>query len=112
MNNISLSNIRQNKALTKLLVLAKREKVKEEFRKKQQQLDNDIKTALIENESMSVEVLMLKFGKTSGEWPSAMDVQVHLQRRVNHGELLSLCNSHVEVNVTLKSTIQLNTSLY
>ncbi len=87
-SSLSLSNIHNYKALTKLLVLAKREKQRDEFRKQQELLDADIEAILHKHTCMQVEVLMKKCGTQNGEWPSAMDVQVHLQRRVNQGKLL------------------------
>lgn len=87
--SVSLENIRQNKALTKLLVLAKREKVKADLRRAQERLDGDIETELMTNGSMSIEALTNRLARTdTGEWPSAIDVQVHIQRRIREGALL------------------------
>lgn len=101
--NISLENIRQNKALTKLLVLAKREKIKNDLKRGQQRLDRDLQKILETNGSMSVEALMNRFGRTDGEWPTSIDVQVHIQGRVADGTLISS-----DSDVSLESTIQLN----
>ena len=101
---LSLKSIRQNKALTKLLVLAKREKVKADLRKAQQKLDEDIDAMLQMNGSVNVETLMNSCSRRNGEWPSVIDVQVHIQRRVNNGMLL--CDSNE--NLSLESMIHLN----
>jgi hypothetical protein len=47
-SGLSLSDLKRNKALTKLLVLAKREKAKEEFRQQQDQLTIDIWRKLLQ----------------------------------------------------------------
>lgn len=111
-SSLSLSNIREYKALTKLLVLAKREKQRQEFRQLQELLDADIEAILHQHTSMQVKAFMSKCGKPNGEWPSAMDVQVHLQRRVNQGKL-RVITSGSNINddtrrLTLESTIQLH----
>ena len=104
--HMSLKSIRQNKALTKLLVLAKREKVKADLRVAQQKLDEELERIFLKVGSIKVETLMNRWGRVDGEWPSAIDVQVHLQRRVREGTVL--CDAGKKV--TFDSILQLNPS--
>lgn len=108
-SSLSLSNIHRNKALTKLLVLAKREKQRQAFRRQQELLDKDIEAILHKHTQVQVEAIMRKCGKPNGEWPTAMDVRVHLQRRVNQKMLRAVTpGGHDDtLRVTLESTIQL-----
>jgi len=97
---MDLSNIRANPALAKLLVLAKRQKVKDEFRERQADLDRSIEKAfeLSNGESnactddpssgaLSVQSLMDQLGRTDGQFPSPVDVQVHLHHAHLRGKL-------------------------
>jgi hypothetical protein len=93
-SKLSLANIRQNKTLTKLLVLAKREKVKQALREAQDVLDRELEHS-VTMDGTSVQTLMNNLAQAEdGVWPSAVDVQVHIQRRVKDG--IFTC-SHVEV---------------
>ena len=89
-SGLSLSSVRANPSLAKLLVLAKRHKVKGEFRRRQADLDGAIQEALSNDKecddvskSCSVRNLMNKLGRNDGQYPSPTDVQVHL----HHGHL-------------------------
>ena len=83
---LSVEAVKNNKALSKLLVLAKREKIKEDLRKRQTQLTGDILAALDAAEKsdnfspLTVGELMERLGKPSTEstWPTPTDVHVHL----------------------------------
>jgi len=88
---VSLEAIHANKGLSKLLVLAKREKVKRELALAQERLDQALDTFLLEQQlhndssggGVSVQTLMDKFGTLDGQtWPSQVDVQVHVNRRL------------------------------
>jgi hypothetical protein len=93
-SGMSLANIRQNKTLTKLLVLAKREKVKQELRKAQEVLDKELEHSVTRN-GTSVQTLINNLAQAEdGVWPCAVDVQVHIQLRVHDG--IFTCN-HVKV---------------
>jgi hypothetical protein len=85
----SLEKIRSNPKLSKWLVLAKREKVRQEFQKAQELLDRDIECLLKEHEDsgMSIEDLMEACGRGDGQWPNQQDVQVHLKRRLRQGTI-------------------------
>lgn len=106
-NKMSLENIRQHKALTKLLVLAKREKIKADLRRAQEQLDANLDTMLQNGSTTLVETLMNRLGRTDGEWPSPIDVQVHVDRRVSEGTLVCVDSDDSNKRVTLQSPIQL-----
>jgi hypothetical protein len=84
---MDVSRIRQNKGLTKLLVLAKREKVKEELRINQERLSTKIRKRLLWNHKhgkplLCVSDIMNEFGamndKIDCAWPKSVDVHVHL----------------------------------
>lgn len=83
---VDLSRIRKNKALTKLLVLAKREKVKEQLRHDQNQLTRNIWNMLLqhhgsnENRCLCVDDVVKELGVPSVDsgWPTINDAHVHL----------------------------------
>jgi hypothetical protein len=84
---MDIKRIRQNKGLTKLLVLAKRDKVKEELRINQERLSTNIRKRLLWNHKhgkplLCVTDLMNEFGamndKIDCAWPKSVDVHVHL----------------------------------
>eukprot|EP00986_Skeletonema_menzelii_P001013 scaffold274_cov144-Skeletonema_menzelii.AAC.36 len=83
---MDLSQIRNNKGLTKLLVLAKRERVKAQLRHDQKQLTCNIWNHLLrhnasgENRHLRVGDIVEKFGIPSTEsgWPTPVDAHVHL----------------------------------
>jgi len=87
-SGIDLSQIRKSKGLTKLLVLAKRERVKEELRRNQEQLSRKIWHQIINNHGqddaalLRVSDIVEKFGRPNDSldsvWPKANDVHVHL----------------------------------
>lgn len=88
---IDISRVRQNKGLTKLLVLAKREKVKEELRINQDRLSNNIRKRLLWNHEhgkslLCVADIMNEFGavndKLDCSWPKSVDVHLHLHHMV------------------------------
>mmetsp|Transcript_38925 Transcript_38925/g.81426 ORF Transcript_38925/g.81426 Transcript_38925/m.81426 type:complete len:636 (-) Transcript_38925:49-1956(-) len=84
---MDISQIRKNKGLTKLLVLAKREKVKEELRRNQEQLTCRIWRRMLSRPSQDgslprVSDIVNEFGSPNdgldGVWPKSIDVHVHL----------------------------------
>lgn len=83
---VDLSQIRKNKGLTKLLVLAKRERVKAQLRRDQKQLTCNIWNHLLrhnasgEKRHLCVGDIVEKFGIPSTEsgWPTPVDAHVHL----------------------------------
>ena len=89
---LDISQITQNKALSKLLVLAKRERVKEELRRQQEQLSIDIWTRLLEREkgkdltNLRIADIIVDLSNTDVDsdgrisWPRSDDVHAHLNR--------------------------------
>jgi hypothetical protein len=84
---VDLSRIRKNKALTKLLVLAKREKVKEQLRHDQNQLTRNIWNMLLQHHGSNENRYHLCVGDVVKElgvpsvvsgWPTVNDAHVHL----------------------------------
>ncbi|KAL7532781.1 hypothetical protein ACHAXR_004842 [Thalassiosira sp. AJA248-18] len=84
---MDLSQIRKNKGLTKLLVLAKREKVKEELRRNQEQLSCRIWRRMLSHHGQDKPLLRVadfveEFGRPNdgvdGTWPKSADIHVHL----------------------------------
>eukprot|EP00985_Skeletonema_marinoi_P012587 scaffold6092_cov105-Skeletonema_marinoi.AAC.4 len=83
---MDLSQIRKNKGLTKLLVLAKRERVKEQLRRDQKQLTCNIWNHLLshhgsaEKRHLCVGDIVEKCGIPNNEsgWPTPVDAHVHL----------------------------------
>ena len=97
-SGLTLQSVRDNPALAKFLVLAKRQKVKEDFAKRRYDLTCSIRQKLLEashgkdsnNSSTSCEgvlvrELMEQLGRTDGEFPSPVDVQVHLHHGTKQG---------------------------
>ena len=81
---LSLEALTNNKGLSKLLVLAKREKVKRELAQAQVKLDNSLEDALRNSEGISIQQLMDQFGAKDGQtWPSPTDVLVHINQRIS-----------------------------
>jgi len=94
---MDLSQIRQNKGLMKLLVLAKREKVKEELRRNQEQLSFGIWQRLLchhrynaqdnTRSLLSISDIVDEFGSQNdgvdGLWPKSTDVHVHLHHMLS-----------------------------
>ena len=84
---MDLSRIRKNRGLTKLLVLAKRERVKEELRLDQERLSRGIRDRLLRYRGRGlppprVADIIEEFGgpndDINGSWPKSVDVHVHL----------------------------------
>jgi hypothetical protein len=81
---MNLSQIRKNKGLTKLLVLAKRERVKEQLRRDQKQLTSNIWNHLLRHHGsgrfLCVGDIIEEFGIPNPEsgWPTPVDAHVHL----------------------------------
>ena len=81
---VSLEALTNNKGLSKLLVLAKREKVKRELAQAQLKLDNSLDDTLSNSEGISIQQLMDQFGTKDGQtWPSPTDVLVHINQRIS-----------------------------
>ncbi|KAL7548150.1 hypothetical protein ACHAWF_011441 [Thalassiosira exigua] len=90
-DGMDLNQIRQNKGLTKLLVLAKREKVKSELRRNQEQLSLRIWNCILSQHSrggplLQVADIVKEFGCANDDldvaWPNSSDVHVHLHHLV------------------------------
>lgn len=91
---MDLSQIRKNKGLTKLLVLAKRERVKAQLRRDQERLTCNIWNHLLSHHASDekrlscVGDIIEKFGIPSTEsgWPTPVDAHVHLHNMIKqHG---------------------------
>ena len=81
---IDLKSIQNNKPLSKLLVLAKRERIKQRFRAAQAELQERLPTLL----PAPVQHLMDTLSSTdTGYWPGPVDVQVYLHHQVIDGSL-------------------------
>ena len=78
-NGMDLSQIRNNKGLTKLLVLAKREKIKAELRISQERLTRCVWERLLSQDVVTVSAIVSELSRAS-EWPRKNDVHAH----VNH----------------------------
>jgi len=81
---MSIERLRQNKPLTKLIVLAKRERIKQEFKQAQERLAQEIPKHL----PATVEQLMNRFYSRNQEqcWPATpTDVQVYLHHQIKRG---------------------------
>jgi hypothetical protein len=82
--NLDLQSIQNNKPLSKLLVLAKRERIKQKFRAARIELQERLPTLL----PATVQHLMYTLGSTdTGYWPAPVDVQVYLHHQVLDGSL-------------------------
>jgi hypothetical protein len=86
----SLELVQQSPNLAKLLVWAKRQKVKQEFSQAQQELNCEIQRFLQHEIAVPVAELMKRFGRSDGVWPSTMDVQVQIHRQCQDGRLSSV----------------------
>jgi hypothetical protein len=83
---INLSRMSQNKGLTKLLILAKRERVKEQLRRDQKQLTRSIWNRLLshhasnEKRNLCVGDIVDEFGIPNDilGWPTPVDAHVHI----------------------------------
>jgi hypothetical protein len=88
---INVQALQANKGLSKLLVLAKRAKIKQELAQAQRQLDKALDDYLqriaVDGSGVTVESLMKQFGTSSG-WPSPVDVQVHINQRLGAQEMV------------------------
>ncbi|KAL9190874.1 hypothetical protein ACHAXT_000580 [Thalassiosira profunda] len=111
---MDISQIRKNKGLTKLLVLAKREKVKEELRRNQQQLSDRIWQRLLSNHRQGLPLLRVadlvaEFGSTNdsvdGTWPKSDDVHVHLNQMLRSAECNALQDGDGGAVYCMKATV-------
>ncbi|KAL3823709.1 hypothetical protein ACHAXA_007280 [Cyclostephanos tholiformis] len=85
---MDLSQVRKSRVLTKLLVLAKRERVKDELRLAQERLSCGIRRRLLSNHARDLPPLRVadiieEFGSPNddsedGMWPRSVDVHVHV----------------------------------
>ena len=105
-HKLSVEAVRKNKALSKLLVLAKREKIKEDLRKRQEQLTDDILASLDaaaksdNSQPLTVGKLMERLGKPSkgSNWPTPTDVHVHLHHLImGNGERIVQIGRRIEI---------------
>ena len=92
---LSLQKVKDNKGLSKLLVLAKRLKIQDDFRRAQERLDSEIPTYL----PTTIQELMNRFCSSSSsttttttlpggsvQWPvTPTDVQVYLDHQIHKG---------------------------
>jgi hypothetical protein len=89
---INVKTLQANKGLSKLLVLAKRAKIKQELAQAQQELDLALDAYLLTNAmecGVTIESLMKQFGTSKdGGWPSPVDVQVHINQRIGAQEAI------------------------
>jgi len=106
--SFDLSRIRQNKGLTKLLVMAKRQRVKDELRRNQMQLTDQIWRRILKlddpNHIMTVGDLVGELSNNmEGCWPNQDDVHVHINSMLSSkaeyqdddkGRLYSIVASH------------------
>ena len=90
-SKLSVEAIKKNKVLSKLLVLAKREKVKQDLRERQGRLTESIVEALqkassVEASPITVGELMDSLGQSNTDdganWPTPTDVHVHLHHLI------------------------------
>ena len=86
--NISFQALKHNKPLTNLLVLAKRQKIKQAFQQAQEQLAQEIPKQL----PTTVQHLMDLYGNNNNDnnnvvyWPtSPVDIQVYLYHKIKEG---------------------------
>jgi hypothetical protein len=105
---LSLECIQQNRALTKLLVLAKRDRDQQDFKDRQRRLHEQVQLYLVEkHDGVSAEDLCLHLGSTDGSWPNADDVRVYLSQQVRRGNLQAdvpytgLLSKHTSVKIWL-----------
>jgi len=116
-SGVSVEAVKKNRALSKLLVLAKRERVKQDLRKRQGQLTEDILAALrgtgdgsVDSSAppLTVGELMERLGKPGTDadgWPTPTDVHVHLHHLVmgnGHGSEQILRDDHRVVTIERK----------
>jgi hypothetical protein len=81
---MSLQQVKQNKGFAKLLVLAKRERIKQEFQEARQSIAQDLPSRL----PATVQDLMTFYDDNNREscWPSSqVDVQVFLHHQIDEG---------------------------
>jgi hypothetical protein len=83
----SLELVQQSPNLARLLVWAKRQKNKQEFSQKQQELNGEIQRFLQPEIAVPVAELMDRFGRSDAVWPSTVDVQVQIHRQCQDGRL-------------------------
>jgi hypothetical protein len=82
-----LELVKQSPNLAKLLVLAKRQKAKQEFSQAQQELNGEIQRFLQQTTAVPIAELMKRYGQSDGVWPSGADVQVQIHRQCQDGRL-------------------------
>jgi hypothetical protein len=82
---MTLQQVQQNKVLSKLLVLAKRERIKQEFQQAQQRIAKDLPDRL---PATVHDLMTLYYDNNRGScWPSSrVDVQVFLHHQIKEGK--------------------------
>ncbi|GAX28787.1 hypothetical protein FisN_25Lh156 [Fistulifera solaris] len=93
---LSLDSVRSNPALAKLLVQAKRLKIKNELLLQQKILDERVDFILKKESPQCVGDLIKGLARQDGEWPNADDVHVHIHRRCKEGRWMSILQSENE----------------
>jgi hypothetical protein len=96
---LSFERLKQNKPLSKLLVLAKRERIKQQYQEAQRRLATEIPKYL----PATVQQLMDRFYSPENKddlcWPaSPTDVQVYIHHQIRHGRFSPIQSNHVDHN--------------
>ncbi|KAL7463668.1 hypothetical protein ACHAXS_004025 [Conticribra weissflogii] len=119
-DRLDFAQIKRNKSLSKLLVLAKREKVKDDLRRNQQLLTQRIWKKLLQNyrqneSPIKVSDLVQEFGSQNDdkicEWPKSVDVHVHLHHILLAGKR-AISDKHNLNNDKEKSFIPFTSNCY
>jgi uncharacterized Fe-S cluster-containing radical SAM superfamily protein len=105
--------IRKNPKLANLLILAKRQRIKEDLGKAQAVLDKQIIEMLLNctftSGYLTISYIMDHCSKQDGAWPNPTDVFVHVKRSLKEGrlQLLLIDNSEPISPDTLVAPIDL-----
>ena len=84
-SSLSLASVRGNPALAKLLVQAKRQKIKNELLQQQNEVDERIDMLLKQQKPRNVGDLIECLARQDGVWPNADDIHVHIHHRCKQG---------------------------
>ena len=95
---VPLNQIRKNKALTKLLVLAKREKVKQQYQNDKAQTLKDIEK-LVSNEKQICILDLIQRLSMRRQTPSKTDISVHIHNWIKTGTFETL-------GISMKSIVE------
>ena len=116
-NTVTLSKCQENKTLRKLLVLAKRNKMKQAYKNLVETFDQELEqriTSTTTNGGMLVQTLVEEITSTLNKdtaeattcvWPIGnVDVQVHIQRRVKEGKFICTTKQITPESIIYKKT--------